>query len=82
MAIVYSALGECGNDPSGMIRRARRIGATETSRPDPFTPIVHAPRLPLMGSWGYTEAPTVPMERTVVMFNMDMIGRNCIRTTT
>jgi Zn-dependent M28 family amino/carboxypeptidase len=33
-------------------------------------------RGPLMGSWGYTEAPTVPLERTVAMINMDMIGRN------
>jgi hypothetical protein len=33
-------------------------------------------RGPLMGSWGYTEAPTVPLDRTVAMINMDMIGRN------
>ena len=33
-------------------------------------------RGPLMGSWGYTEAPAVPLERTVAMINMDMIGRN------
>ena len=33
-------------------------------------------RGPLMGSWGYTEAPTVPLSQTVAMINMDMIGRN------
>lgn len=33
-------------------------------------------RGPLMGSWGYTEAPAVPLERTVAMINLDMIGRN------
>lgn len=33
-------------------------------------------RGPLMGSWGYTEAPAVPLERTAAMINMDMIGRN------
>src|SRR3954470_20134988 len=33
-------------------------------------------RGPLMGSWGYTEAPSVPLERTVAEINMDMIGRN------
>ena len=33
-------------------------------------------RGPLMGSWGYTEAPAVPRDRTVAMINMDMIGRN------
>jgi hypothetical protein len=33
-------------------------------------------RGPLMGSWGYTEAPAVPLEKTVAMLNMDMIGRN------
>ncbi len=33
-------------------------------------------RGPLMGSWGYTEAPAVPLEKTAAMLNMDMIGRN------
>ena len=33
-------------------------------------------RGPLMGSWGYTEAPAVPLDRTVAMINLDMIGRN------
>jgi hypothetical protein len=33
-------------------------------------------RGPLMGSWGYVEAPAVPLEKTVAMINMDMIGRN------
>lgn len=33
-------------------------------------------RGPLMGSWGYVEAPAVPLERTVAMLNIDMIGRN------
>jgi hypothetical protein len=33
-------------------------------------------RGPLMGSWGYTEAPAVPLSQTVAMINMDMIGRN------
>jgi Zn-dependent M28 family amino/carboxypeptidase len=33
-------------------------------------------RGPLMGSWGYTEAPAVPLARTVAMINLDMIGRN------
>ena len=33
-------------------------------------------RGPLMGSWGYTEAPSVPLEKTAAMLNMDMIGRN------
>jgi len=32
-------------------------------------------RGPLMGSWGYTEAPAVPLGRTIAMINMDMIGR-------
>ena len=33
-------------------------------------------RGPLLGSWGYTEAPAVPLERTVAVINLDMIGRN------
>jgi len=33
-------------------------------------------RGPLMGAWGYVESPVVPLERTVAMLNMDMIGRN------
>ena len=30
----------------------------------------------LLGSWGYTEQPLVPLERTVAVINMDMVGRN------
>jgi hypothetical protein len=33
-------------------------------------------RGPLMGSWGYTEAPAVPLDRTIAMINLDMIGRD------
>ena len=33
-------------------------------------------RGPLMGSWGYAEAPSIPLEKTVAVLNMDMIGRN------
>ena len=33
-------------------------------------------RGPLMGAWGYLEAPAVPLQKTVAMINMDMIGRN------
>ena len=33
-------------------------------------------RGPLLGSWAYTEAPTFPLERTVAVLNMDMVGRN------
>jgi Zn-dependent M28 family amino/carboxypeptidase len=33
-------------------------------------------RGPLMGSWGYTEAPSVPLDKTIAMINMDMIGRD------
>ena len=30
----------------------------------------------LLGSWAYVENPLVPLDRTVAVFNMDMIGRN------
>ena len=30
----------------------------------------------LLGAWAYTEQPIVPLERTVAVLNMDMIGRN------
>ncbi len=33
-------------------------------------------RGPLLGAWGYTERPTFPLDRTVAVLNMDMIGRN------
>jgi Peptidase family M28 len=33
-------------------------------------------RGPLMGSWGYVEAPNIPLDRIVAVLNMDMIGRN------
>ena len=30
----------------------------------------------LLGSWAYTENPIVPLDRTVAVFNLDMVGRN------
>ena len=33
-------------------------------------------RGPLLGSWAYTEAPTFPLDCTVAVLNMDMVGRN------
>ena len=30
----------------------------------------------LLGAWAYTESPLVPLDRTVAVLNMDMIGRN------
>jgi hypothetical protein len=33
-------------------------------------------RGPLLGSWAYTERPLRPLEKTVAVLNMDMIGRN------
>lgn len=33
-------------------------------------------RGPLLGSWAYTERPLRPLDKTVAVLNMDMIGRN------
>jgi len=33
-------------------------------------------RGPLLGSWAYTEHPLRPLDKTVAVLNMDMIGRN------
>jgi len=33
-------------------------------------------RGPLLGAWSYTETPTFPLDRTVAVLNMDMVGRN------
>lgn len=33
-------------------------------------------RGPLLGSWAYVERPTRPLDRTIAVINMDMIGRN------
>src|SRR5207244_12077958 len=30
----------------------------------------------LLGSWAYTENPIAPLDKTVAVLNMDMIGRN------
>jgi len=30
----------------------------------------------LLGSWAYTDQPLVPLDRTVAMINIDMVGRN------
>lgn len=33
-------------------------------------------RGPLLGAWAYAEQPTRPLEQTVAVLNMDMVGRN------
>lgn len=37
---------------------------------------VNAEERGLLGAWAYTERPLIPLDRTVAVINMDMIGRN------
>jgi Zn-dependent M28 family amino/carboxypeptidase len=61
------------------IAEAYALAAQEGVRPKRsilFAVFGSEERGPLLGSWAYTERPLRPLDKTVAVLNMDMIGRN------
>lgn len=61
------------------IAEAYALAAKEGQRPRRsvlFAVFGSEERGPLLGSWAYTERPLRPLDKTVAVLNMDMIGRN------
>jgi len=78
---VFSGADDNGSGTVGLlaIADAYARAAAQGIRPRRsilFVALNSEERGPLMGAWGYVEAPVVPLARTVAMLNMDMIGRN------
>lgn len=80
-AQIFNGADDNGSGTVGLlaIADAYARSAAEGVRPRRsvlFVALNSEERGPLMGAWGYVEHPVVPLERTVAMLNMDMIGRN------
>lgn len=73
---IHNGADDNGSGTSGLLELARRLGAREKklSRRLIFIAFT-AEELGLIGSAKYVENPVFPLENTVAMFNMDMIGR-------
>jgi hypothetical protein len=80
-AEIFSGADDNGSGTVGLLAiadayaRAAALGQ-RPRRSILFVALNSEERGPLMGAWGYVEAPVVPLARTVAMLNMDMIGRN------
>ncbi len=80
-AQIFNGADDNGSGTVGLlaIADAYARAAADGERPKRsilFVALNSEERGPLMGAWGYVESPVVPLDRTVAMLNMDMIGRN------
>jgi hypothetical protein len=73
---VHNGADDNGSGTAGLLELARRIAARKEKLPRRIVFIAFtAEELGLIGSARYVENPVFPLENTVAMFNMDMIGR-------
>jgi Zn-dependent M28 family amino/carboxypeptidase len=80
-AQIFAGADDNGSGTAGLlaIAEAYAQAAARGTRPRRsvlFVAFNAEERGPIMGSWGYVDRPIVPLERTVAMLNMDMIGRS------
>lgn len=79
--LVYNGADDNGSGTVGLLAIADAYARAAAAGQRPRRSILFLAtnseeRGPLMGAWGYVEAPVVPLERTAAVVNMDMIGRN------
>jgi hypothetical protein len=80
-AVIYSGADDDGSGTVALIEIADAYALAAAAGQRPRRSVLFAcwgseERGPLLGAWAYTEQPTFPLERTVAVLNMDMIGRN------
>ena len=77
---IYNGADDNGSGTVGMleIAEAYALAARDGQRPRRSVLFVslNAEERGLLGAWAYTERPPVPLDRTVGVINLDMIGRN------
>jgi hypothetical protein len=78
---VFNGADDDGSGTVALIEIAEAYGLAAQAKQRPRRTVLFAcwgseERGPLLGSWAYTDAPVWPLERTVAVLNMDMIGRN------
>lgn len=73
---IHSGADDNASGVAGMIELARRLSAREQPLPRRIVFIgFTGEERGLLGSEEYVKSPVFPLERTIAMFNMDMIGR-------
>lgn len=73
---VHNGADDNASGTVALIELARRFGSRETAPPRRLVFIAFtAEELGLIGSAHYVKNPVFPLDKTVAMFNMDMVGR-------
>ena len=80
-AVVYNGADDDGSGTVALLEIAEAYAMAAAAGQRPRRSVLFAcwgseERGPLLGAWAYTEPPTFPLERTVAVLNMDMVGRN------
>jgi hypothetical protein len=79
-ARIFNGADDDGSGTVGLIEIAEAYALAAQANQRPRRTVLFASwgaeERGLLGAWAYTEQPTWPLERTVAVLNMDMIGRN------
>lgn len=78
---IFNGADDDGSGTVALIEIAEAYGLAAQANQRPRRTVLFAcwgseERGPLLGSWAYTEDPVWPLDRTVAVLNMDMVGRN------
>jgi hypothetical protein len=73
---VHNGADDNASGTAALIELARRLAARQEKLPRRIVFIAFtAEEVGLVGSARYVKEPTIPLEKTIAMFNMDMVGR-------
>ncbi len=79
-SVIYNGADDDASGVAALIEIAEAYGAAARNGNRPGRSILlaawNSEEQGLFGAWAYTEAPLHPLERTVAVLNMDMIGRD------
>jgi hypothetical protein len=80
-ATIFSGADDNGSGTVALLEIAEAYAMAAAANERPRRSVLFAcwgseERGPLLGAWAYTETPTFPLERTVAVLNLDMVGRN------
>jgi hypothetical protein len=77
---IFNGADDNGSGSVGLIEIAEAYARAAAAGQRPRRSVLfadwNAEERGLLGAWAYTESPLVPLDQTVAVLNMDMIGRN------